>query len=326
MFDSSNSIPYAAAGLDRAAEQRADSAWLDRQRQHPGKLVLPVCGMQHLVCQPNTSTVRAIRLQGGQAQAALEGAITCILLGLQENLPVFTVEIPESSMNRWSSALSDAQWLDLRQCGSLLSSQDAGLLAYARAMLYWHRSHPFCSHCGSATSSGQGGHVRRCQNPDCGRDGFPRTDPAVIMRVEYPPEGAEPPLLLLARQARWQVGAYSVLAGFVEPGETLEQAVAREVLEEAGVRVTDITYQGSQPWPFPASLMLGFSARALSLELDLGSRELEHADWFAAEQLRGFGEWGDPGAALCLPRRDSISRRLIEDWLQTVDPASGSLP
>jgi len=192
-------------------------------------------------------------------------------------------------------------------------------LAYGRGMITWHRNHQFCGRCGGPMESRHGGHLRCCIRTDCGHESYPRTDPAVIMVVEHIPEDGGPPQCLLGRQANWPEGSYSTLAGFVEPGESLEETVIREIAEEAGVCVQDVRYIASQPWPFPASIMLGFWARAESTEIRIDPNELEDAGWYTPEAVRTFGQWGSGGPGPNLPRKDSIARFLIERWLETVD-------
>lgn len=203
---------------------------------------------------------------------------------------------------------------------SLLAPGEGELLAHARALAYWHRRHRFCGDCGHPTEGAQGGHVRVCSNPQCGRQHFPRTDPAVIVLVTAGER------CLLGRQPSWLPGRYSTIAGFVEPGESLEAAVVREVGEETGVRVREVRYQSSQPWPFPASLMLGFRAVAEGEDIHLGDEELEDARWFSREELERAMEEG----ALRLPGRISIAYRLIEDWFDEGSPGrlarSNTLP
>jgi NAD+ diphosphatase len=182
---------------------------------------------------------------------------------------------------------------------------EGSLLAYARGLIYWHGRHRFCGVCGSPTLAFEGGHVRRCTNPACGSSHFPRTDPAVIMLV------TDGDRALVGRQAVWPKGMHSTLAGFVEPGESLEAAVAREVFEEAGIEVDQVRYHSSQPWPFPCSIMLGFYARARTTEIKLDQLELEDARWVERDWLLAHQDDED----FRLPRLDSIARRLIEDWL-----------
>jgi NAD+ diphosphatase len=188
----------------------------------------------------------------------------------------------------------------LRLVATLLPADEAGLLGYARAMIFWRRQNRFCGVCGASTTAARGGHVLVCTNPACRHEHFPRTDPAIIVLIS---DGER---ALLGRQAAWPAGRYSTIAGFVEPGESLEDAVAREVFEETGVQVDLIEYHSSQPWPFPSSLMLGFTAHAVTTEVRLHDQELEDARWFTrAELAAGYPK---------IPPNISISFRLIEDW------------
>jgi NAD+ diphosphatase len=212
---------------------------------------------------------------------------------------------------------ADEDRLSLRRAAAVLSQAEGGLAAYTAALLNWHRRHRFCAACGHESDIAEAGLTRHC--PSCGAEHHPRTDPVVIMLVT---DGSE--RLLLGRQASWPSGRYSALAGFVEPGEGLEEAVAREVREEAGVVVGRPRYVDSQPWPFPASLMLGFSAPFESGEPVIGDDELQDVRWFdraeieAAAQASDHDDWGtpgDPGGPLRLPPSLAIARRLIDGWL-----------
>jgi NAD+ diphosphatase len=212
---------------------------------------------------------------------------------------------------------SGGERVALRAAAATLSRRDGGLAAYACALLNWHRRHRFCANCAHDTALVEGGLTRSC--PRCGAEHHPRTDPVVIMLVT---DGAD--RLLLGRQAAWPTGRYSALAGFVEPGESLEEAVAREIREEADVSVGRPRYIASQPWPFPASLMLGFSAPYAGGEPTVRDAELQDVRWFsraeieradAADDNDNWGTPGDPGGPLQLPPRLAIARRLVEDWL-----------
>jgi NAD+ diphosphatase len=227
----------------------------------------------------------------------LDDAPEPVLLGIAAEGPLFAVEGEQLDGAR--SAMS------LRDAGARVSQEDGGLLAYATAIVSWHRRHRFCANCGHATEIAEAGHVRRC--PNCGAIHHPRTDPVVIMLIH---DGDR---VLLGRQARWPERRYSALAGFVEPGESLEEAVAREVEEESGVQLDDIRFRSSQPWPFPASLMVGFHARYAGGEAGVRDHELEDVRWFTRDEIanavRGNGE-------LQLPPPVAIARRLIDEWLE----------
>ena len=221
-----------------------------------------------------------------------------LLLGLDDDGPIFAAE-----------ADGAPELLGLREAAATLPQSDSGLAAYAAALLGWHRKHRFCANCGNPTELREAGHVRHC--PVCGTDHHPRTDPVVIMLVI---RGED---VLLGRQAAWPPGRYSALAGFVEPGESLEEAVAREIQEESGVLIGEPRYVSSQPWPFPASLMLGFIAPWESGEPVVNDHELEDTRWFTRAEVRAAAESDD--GALKLPPRLAIARRLIEHWLAGSD-------
>jgi len=295
---------YAGSVLDRAAARRTDSGWIATLLADGASRFVATWRGRSLVLAGGEASPRAAYL-AREALGPLE--LQPVLLGLLEGRAYFAVDL--SRLEQPLAAMSEAgsvEFTDLRRVGPLLPRQEAALLAYARGIAYWHERHGFCGVCGAPTRSEDGGHVRRCTNPQCAATHFPRTDPAVIMLVH---DGER---CLLGRKAGWPAGMHSTLAGFVEPGESLEEAVAREVFEEAGLRVDEVRYHSSQPWPFPASLMLGFHARARSHEISIDAAELEHAAWFE----RGFLLAHRDDDRLRLPRRDSIARRLVEDWLR----------
>src|SRR6185437_7531037 len=196
-----------------------------------------------------------------------------------------------------------ASFEELRPLAPLLAGEEAGLLAYARALSIWRARQRYCGACGAPTVPQRAGHCMRCSKEDCAQEFFPRLDPAIIVLVT---DGER---ALLGRQATWPPGRYSTIAGFVEPGESLEDAVAREVMEETRVPVTGARYDSSQPWPFPASIMIGFRARARPGSAARVSGELEDARWFTREEVRAGGN-------ALLPFSHSISRRLIVNWLE----------
>jgi NAD+ diphosphatase len=294
---------YAGGRFDRAAPRRKDKAWVEGLLGHEETRFLLLSRGRNLVLAAAEAAPRAAFVPRGDL-AALAG--DPVLLGLVEERAVFAIDLAEADAALAARAAGEAAaFTDLRRVGPLLSRQEGALLAYARGIAYWHERHRFCGVCGAPTASEEGGHVRRCTSPSCGTAHFPRTDPAVIMLVH---DGER---CLLGRKPEWPAGMHSTLAGFVEPGESLEEAVAREVNEETGVVVDEVAYHSSQPWPFPASLMLGFHARARSVAITVDPEELEHAAWYE----RGFLRAHRDDDELRLPRGDSIARRLVEDWL-----------
>jgi len=220
-----------------------------------------------------------------------------VFLGMFRGRASFLVELGGESPPEVDA---QAEFRELRWLGAMLPSDEAGLLAYARALTLWRQRHRFCGVCGAPTRSARGGHVLVCTNENCKSEQFPRIDPAIIVLVS---DGTR---ALLGRQPSWPAGRYSTIAGFVEPGESLEDAVLREVHEETGVGVHDVRYHSSQPWPFPSSLMLGFTAQALDTEITLKDGELEDARWFSRADIAN--------GAIAMPSSQSISFRLIEDW------------
>jgi NAD+ diphosphatase len=291
------SHPNVLAGpyLERAAHWRKDAERLRAALADPATLFVPVWQARNVI-ELSAERACAYFVAGSQALAGIETQ-DFILLGEFRERVCFAVAIGGDE----PPALADTvEFQDLRLIAGELPAEEAGLLAYARAMVHWRERHRYCGRCGKPTLALQGGHVVQCSDPACATQQFPRLDPAVIVLVT---DGER---ALLGRQPAWPPGRYSTIAGFVEPGESLEDAVAREVREETGVLVDDVQYHSSQPWPFPSSLMLGFTARARHTAIDLGDQELEDAGWFSRAQLAA-GE-------IALPTTHSISFRLIEDW------------
>ncbi len=310
------SIYYSGLNLDRASELRKDTDWIDQQWNHSSCQVLLLKNdhnLMHWQVERNRAPVSISHNRDEIEILALQSS-GVVFLGLEKDIPVFAADVSAHQDEVFESILGDNKFIDLRQAGWLLSAQEASLLAYARGLLYWNRHSGFCSTCGSPNEVQHGGHLKLCTNAQCARLTFPRTDPAVIMLVEHRPDFG-PPMCLLARNARFPSRIMSTLAGFVDPSESLEETVIREVFEESGIYVTDVAYQASQPWPFPSSIMLGFRALAVTSKIRIDQIEIEEAAWFSAEDLVNFGEWGDAGEGYALPRRDSIARYLIESWI-----------
>ena len=221
----------------------------------------------------------------------------------------------EAEVEQWLISLGNSalKLLDFRASLTLLKPKTAAILSYAKALIHWQQSARFCGVCGNKTQVLDGGHRLVCTDDGCQKEHFPRTDPAVIMLVEYKPLTG-PAVCLLAEHHRTPEKVFSTLAGFVDPGESLQEAVTREVFEEAGINVTNVSFIDSQPWAFPNSLMIGFIAEADSMELCLEEEELRSADWFSAEQLLTFADWGAENDLPKLPRKESIARLLIDSW------------
>jgi NAD+ diphosphatase len=288
-------LALARAQVDRSAARRADADWLAAAWADPRTRVLVVHDGQALVAAGSGSA----RLVFVRPEQAPEGV--CFLLGTDaDGVAYFGVagQLPPADA---ADAPGPA---GLRQAGPLLSDRDVGLMTHAVALANWHETFRHCPRCGAVTEPILAGHARRC--PVDASEHFPRLDPAVIMLVTDPDDRC-----LLARNSQWPQRRVSVLAGFVEPGESAEQAVAREVLEETGIVVDSVRYAGSQPWPMPHSLMLGFRACAIgSLQIRVDRDEIAEARWFSRDELKE----GINAGTVLLPSSVSIAHRLIESW------------
>ena len=247
----------------------------------------------------DSDAARAVLVPAPEAGALLADSRATVLLGIDDARAYFATV-------HGSEPPGAGRVAPLREVAALLPAEEAGLAACARSYALWHLSHEHCARCGATSSPIQAGHQRRCDDPACGALHFPRSDPAMIVLVTRGDR------CLLGRQPNWPPRMHSTLAGFVEPGETLEQAVVREVYEETGIAVDGLFYRGSQPWPFPSSLMLGFRARALTDEVVLGDDELESARWFERGELVAAVDAGE----VALPLPFSIAHALITEWLK----------
>jgi NAD+ diphosphatase len=314
---------YTAPGFERAGLKRRDNDWIRAALSDAAAQFVPVWRSQNLVVELEGAEPRAIVLASDHVTVLLGGGDPethlahghVVFLGVIEERPHFALDLThvEAPLEMIASPALAAsgipaegtRFADLRQLAGRLARPEGALLALARAMVFWHQRHRYCGVCGSPTLSEEAGHMRRCTNPDCKTMHFPRTDPAVIMLVS---DGER---ALLGRNKNFPPGMYSTLAGFVEPGESLEDAVAREVREETGIEVAAVAYHSSQPWPFPANIMLGFHAESATSEITVDYSELEDAKWFERDWLLAHAD----DNSFRLPRLDSIARRLVEDWL-----------
>jgi NAD+ diphosphatase len=285
--------------LDRIAHLRKDAAYVESALACAATRIVAV-HESRLLLRRGPEGWSPVFLAGTQATQLSLQLHDLVLLGRSGDHLYFAAEITDAAAVQALLDDGPARFEDLRVAGGVLPAHDAGVLAYARAMLYWRGRHRYCGACGAATRSTAAGHVMKCTNEACGIDQFPRLDPAIIVLI------TDGDRALLGRQASWPAGRYSTIAGFVEPGESLEDAVAREVLEETGVAVTDCEYHSSQPWPFPSSLMIGFTARAAATAEPRADEELEDVRWFTRAEIAS--------GAVGVPPPLSVSFRLIEHW------------
>jgi NAD+ diphosphatase len=287
---------FSGGDINRLSWQRADHALVEKKRYAPSARYLLT---RESDCLTDAGVLLLLTRKETESIAPVAAAI---FLGSRDEQDIFVLDLPDDFA---ASVITSRPSANFTALLSTLAERDAALLAYAKGMVEWHRRHQHCGTCGAANAAIEGGSVMRCSSADCAHRSFPQLDPAIIVLVAHGPR------CLLGRQVSWPEGRFSTLAGFVEPGESLEDAVQREVYEETSVRVTNSTYLGSQPWPFPSSLMVGFHAEAATTDIRLIDGELAEARWFdRAELARGAAQ---------LPPPTSIAFQLIERWFDAAD-------
>ncbi|HLF76390.1 MAG TPA: NAD(+) diphosphatase [Dehalococcoidia bacterium] len=292
-------ITFSGNPLDRVSARRKDPAWLEERSGAPDSRYLVFSKLQVLSNEGGLLWLdMSIREVLGDAEPWL--------LGMRDGVAHFAVDLSALEDPIATLGLSNARFSEARSLAALLPGEDSGIVAHGRALMEWHRRHRFCGACGQPTMVMEGGAMRKCES--CGQDHFPRTDPAVIMLVWRGDR------CVLGRQKVWAPGSYSALAGFVDQGETIEEAVRREVYEEVGLVVDEVTYHASQPWPFPMNLMIGCFAHATSDDLNIDPDELDTARWFSVEEVRRAIESPDPSLGFSVPGRIAIAHHLIKDW------------
>ncbi len=289
---------YTGGTLDRAAHRREDAGWIERAMADEAA--------RYVVFWQGKTLIAGMMERAPRARLVRRPVVdsSAVFLGLQDGAPIFAVDFSRMDNPYAPVDAGEAEFTDMRAITGVLDADDATILVTARAMLHWQSQTRFCAVCGGRNALRKAGYVMECTS--CHTEHFPRTDPAVIMLV------ARGDRLLLGQSHKFPKDRnfYSTLAGFVEPGESLEDAVRREVYEETGVRVGEVNYHSSQPWPFPASLMLGYYAEAVTEEIVLDETEMRDARWFSRAEILNRA-----GLGFDLPTPDSIARRLIDDWM-----------
>ena len=295
---SSRTNVLAGPYIDRAAHHRKDLVWLEQAANDPRTLFLPVWRAQNLLIHDDRGLSAALVERRDDAFVTLAPLSSAhVFLGVFREQACFALALDATQA---PPDIAIGKFQDIRMSLGALSRDEAGLLAYARALVTWRDRHRYCGKCGARTDAIHAGHAMRCTNAECAIETFPRIDPAIIVLIT---DGER---ALLGRQASWRPGWYSTIAGFCEQGESLEDAVVREVREETGVEVDNVLYHSSQPWPFPSSLMLGFTAHASTIDIKRADNELEDAQWFTRADIAS--------GKVLTPPPISISGCLIRDW------------
>ena len=305
-------IPFTGNPLDRVSEKRTDAAWLAARRADPSSFVLPMWRLQPFFLGADNARgpLEPGFLKPGLAESLAAPNAACVLLGLEGEHALFALDISAARDPANEGPLAGlGHFRDMRAAAMSggLAEKDIAILGQAKAMIDWHARHGFCAQCGAPTSFADAGYRRHCNQ--CNADHFPRTDPVVIMLATHGDA------CLVGRGKQFPPGMYSALAGFIEPGETIEEAVRRELQEEAGVRVGAVTYHTTQPWPFPSSLMIGCFAEAESREIVLDGNELADAIWLDKEKARKLIAGGAIDG-MFVPPRVAIAHHLIKAWAE----------
>jgi NAD+ diphosphatase len=299
-------MPFTGDPLDRAGNLRHDPKFVAEAFASPQGRYLPFWRLSVLV---HESDAPALLWLGREVRGLLPDGPEPVLLGLRDGLPHFAIDLsPLADPLAAIEAGEGARFAEVREMATRLPPQDSGTIAHARSLLDWHVRHRFCSSCGAATSPREGGSCRKCDA--CGAEHFPRTDPVVIMVVWRGDR------CLLGTRRNSPGAFYSALAGFIDQGESIEEAVRREVKEEAGVEVDEVVYHASQPWPFPSSLMIGCFAHATSDDAEVDDLELENVRWFTRQEVRRAVFSPGEEAGFSIPGRVAIAHHLIKAWCQ----------
>ncbi len=305
-----NPNTFANNPLDRAAHRRKDEAWLKERLSDPSTLIVPLWRLKPLVIRPRDESQPAE--VGWLRPGLLDGIVAAdpvtIFLGVEGDVAYFALELdPQADPENEGPLAGLGQFEELRGVAMRLRPEEAAILAQAKSLVDWHARHRFCANCGHPTDFSDAGYRRDC--PNCGAQHFPRTDPVVIM---LPTHGDS---CLLGRGAHFPRGMYSALAGFVEPGETIEDAVRREVMEETGVETSRVQFLSTQPWPYPSSLMIGCLCQAETIDIEIDGDEIAEAQWFTRDAVRRALR-GEGDGSFWVPPPMAIAHQILKVWVE----------
>ncbi len=301
-------IPFAGNPLNRASEKRTDANWIESKRRDPSSLIFPMWKLEPFLLGSEKSSAAAQlgMFHPGVADSLASASAPCIFLGLEGDTAVFALDVTEAADPAKEGPLAGRGYFrDARVAASMVSVRDAAIIAQAKALIDWHQRHGFCPRCGAPTKIMDAGYRRLCGK--CNAEHFPRVDPVVIMLA------IEGDACLVGRGKLFPAAMFSALAGFVEPGETIEEAVRRELMEEASVQVGEVTYYATQPWPFPSSLMIGCFAQATSREVKADETELAEVRWLERSVARELVA-GKKVDGIMVPPPIAIAHHLIKTW------------
>jgi NAD+ diphosphatase len=307
-MDISATIPFSGSGLERCERERSSQRWLLDERDSPRARFIALHNLQ-IAMLPHPSLEPAY-LKFSEIPVAIENDTTMLFLGQKDGKSIFAVEC----LNPEAEQLREVGYTfnDVRSIAMQMDGPDLAIIGHARSMMSWHLKNRFCGVCGTRTLVQRGGAVRKCGNESCAAEYYPRNDPVVIMLAHSGDQ------CLLGRQHRFPPKMYSALAGFLEHGESLEEAVRRELLEEAGIDVGAVEYIASQPWPFEQSIMIGCLAEATSEEISLDEEELDDARWVSLDDVRR-AMTGDETAPIAVPPTMAIAHHLVKHWIKRFD-------
>jgi len=299
-------IPFAGNPLNRASEKRLEAHWIESRLHDPSSLIFPMWRLEPFLLGPENSLppIPLGLLKPGVAEVLAADGAPCIFLGLDGNRAVFALDVSAAENPAKAGPLAGLGFFrDARAAGQLVSIQEAAIIAQAKALIDWHQRHGFCPKCGAPTRLMDAGYRRLCEK--CNSEHFPRVDPVVIMLA------TDGEACLVGRGKLFPQGMFSALAGFIEPGETIEEAVRRELMEEASVRVGEVSYWATQPWPFPSSLMIGCFAKAANRDVKVDQSELAELRWIERKVARELIE-GKRVDGIMVPPPIAIAHHLIK--------------